>query len=56
MGGWACEKFPEGINIANRTTQTYGKYFDFAAPQNFEIGSPFKKNLKMFASNVFFLC
>ena len=24
MGGWAREKFPGGINIANCTTQTYG--------------------------------
>ena len=27
-GGWAHEKFPGGINVTNRTTQTYGEYFD----------------------------
>ena len=33
MGGWARQKFPGGINVANRTTQTYGKYFDFQRPK-----------------------
>ena len=33
MGGWACEKFPGGIYVANRTTQTYGKYFDLQRPK-----------------------
>ena len=28
-----CEKFPGGINIANHTTQTYGKYFDLQRPK-----------------------
>jgi len=36
MGGWACEIFPGGINIANRTTKTYSKYFDFQRPKTFK--------------------
>ena len=33
MGGWAHEKFPGGINVANHTTQIYGKYFDLQRPK-----------------------
>ena len=33
MGGWAREKFPGGIDVANRTTQTYVKYFDLQRPK-----------------------
>ena len=32
-GGWAHDKFPGGINAANHTTQTYGKYFDLQCPK-----------------------
>ena len=32
-GGWARDKFPGGINAANHTTQTYGKYFDLQCPK-----------------------
>ena len=31
---WAHEKFPGGINVANRTTQTYSKYFDLQGPKS----------------------
>ena len=33
MGGWVREKFPGGINVANRATRTYGKYFDLQRPK-----------------------
>ena len=32
-GGWARENFPGRINVANHTTQTYGKYFDLQRPK-----------------------
>ena len=31
-GGLGTRKFSGGINVANRTTQTYGKYFDLQCP------------------------
>ena len=42
MGGWAHEKFPGGINVANCTTQTYGKYFDLPSPKSLKY-APFLK-------------
>ena len=36
QGVWGVghvKKFPGGINVVNRTTQTYGKYFDLQCPK-----------------------
>ena len=44
MGGWPREKFPGGINVGNRTTQTYGRYFDLQCPKTLKQAFLLKRN------------